>query len=116
MIGALLYGWLRTRARHRDQFTNTLDLDAECAEVRVMEPESYLVTPYTPTVTASSDRTGAQEESPLLATKEKPAPPDPTDEFAVDAGPIREQRPPQYDPNWSREQPEISMKPAGDEG
>ncbi|EJT52934.1 hypothetical protein A1Q2_06881 [Trichosporon asahii var. asahii CBS 8904] len=104
LIGALLYAWLHARRRRRNEPTNVLDLEAETTEA-MMEPESYPVTPYTPTVTASSDHTGIPEESPLLVTKEAPAPPDQTDEYAIDAGPVREQRPPQYDPNWSREQP-----------
>lgn len=103
LIAALLYAWLHARRRRQNEPTTTLDIDEESAVV--VDPTTYPVTPYTPTATASSERTGAPEESPLLTTKEAPAPPGQEEEFAIDAGPVREQRPPQYDPNWSREQP-----------
>lgn len=102
LIATLLYAWLHARRRRQNGTTTALAIDEESAEA--VDPTTYPVTPYTPTATASSERTGIPEESPFLTTKEAPAPPD-QEEFAIDAGPVREQRPPQYDPNWFRDQP-----------
>lgn len=100
LIAALLVAWLYTRRGRETARTHLLDIDAETTQA--MEPVSHPVTPYTPTT--SSDRAWAPEESPLSSAKEAPsAPPEPSteEEFAIDAGPVREQRPPRYNPNWS---------------
>lgn len=122
LIVAVLIAWLWSRRRHRRKEETEGFIIDDIEDMESMQPAIHPITPYKSARDVSTnygealDSYPPQDGTPLLASSDmSPLPSTSTpkthalmsegeapseSDYAVDAGPVREQYPPRYDPRW----------------